>query len=64
VVEDVTEGLLLAALRRTVDGARKMVELQHGGRTPEVRPGVACRWCPERTACPPGQRFLEEGEAR
>lgn len=52
IVEDVTEGLLVAALRRTLDGVHAIIELTIEGRTPVLRPGTHCRWCPLRDECP------------
>ena len=51
VAEDVTEGVLEAAMRRTVAGARKLADLQLGLRSPVVTPNPACRWCPAREGC-------------
>lgn len=45
-VEEVTEGVLQAALRKTTDGIRLIVELERDGRKPRVRPGSPCYWCP------------------
>ena len=56
--EVVTEGLLEAALARTIDGARRLVELQFGGATPTRHPSVACRWCPVLHECPDGRAHL------
>ena len=56
--EDVTEGVLQAAVRRTADGAIAIAELELGDREPTVRPGVQCRWCPVSDSCPEGQREL------
>lgn len=57
--EDVTEDLLEAAMRRTIDGVTKAIELR-SGRTPTTAPGPPCRWCPIQTDCPAGVRFLSE----
>jgi hypothetical protein len=56
--EDVTPDLLHAALRRTIDGVRKMIELRQQLREPAVRPGVACRWCPIVDDCAEGRAHL------
>ncbi len=61
--EEVTTDLLLAALRRTIDGVTKMAELQRGGRPPDVRPGSTCRWCPLVEDCPEGTAHLAEAAA-
>lgn len=55
--EAVTVPLLEAAMRRTVDGVRKLLELAEG-RPPEVRPGPPCRWCPLQETCVEGQAHL------
>ncbi|MGE3620613.1 MAG: PD-(D/E)XK nuclease family protein [Acidimicrobiia bacterium] len=59
VTEAVTEDVLQAAVQRTLDGARALVELRTG-REPVRRPGVPCRWCPLRPECPDGRRWLED----
>ena len=46
MVEDVSEGLLRSALRRTLDGIHALIELTIEGRQPQKRVGVSCRWCP------------------
>lgn len=45
VPEEVTEAVLEAAVRRTVDAATKVVELELGLRSPQRTANVACRWC-------------------
>lgn len=57
-VEDVTEGVLRAALRRTLDGIARHVELTVERREAVKRPGAPCRWCPLRADCAEGQAFL------
>ena len=57
-VEDVTEGVLQAAVRKTVDGIRKMVELQRDGREPVIRSGFFCSWCPLLESCTEGPKFI------
>jgi hypothetical protein len=57
-VEDVTEGVLQAAVRKTVDGVRKMVELQRDGREPVIRSGFFCSWCPLLDSCAEGTKFI------
>jgi hypothetical protein len=49
--EDVTADVLEAATRRVIDGARKIIELRLGLRSPGVTPNPACRWCPARDEC-------------
>jgi hypothetical protein len=57
-VEDVTEGVLQAAVRKTVDGIKHMVELQRDHRKPSTRAGNACLWCPLITSCKEGASFI------
>lgn len=57
-VEDVSEGLLWAALRRTADGVARILELDRKARPPDVRPGPTCRWCPLNDTCAPGKEHL------
>ncbi len=57
VAEDVDESVLAAAVRRTIDAARRLVELEEG-RPPALRCGPACRWCPAADTCP--EASLEE----
>jgi hypothetical protein len=65
--EDVTEAVLQSAVRRTVDGIVRIVELGRRGRPPERRPGWVCRWCPALEGCADGQAELarqeEDGDA-
>lgn len=56
--EDVSEGVLQAAVRRTADGARAMAEVVTKKRDPVKRPGSQCRWCPVFDQCDEGQRHL------
>ncbi len=62
ITEDVTEGVLRTALRRTLDGINTLVELQVEGRPPTTHPGASCRWCPIAPSCMPGQAYLNEGD--
>jgi hypothetical protein len=59
VSEDVTEGALWSAVRRTVDGVRAMVELRGGQRPPSRHTGPPCRWCPLLGGCADGRSFLD-----
>jgi len=52
--EAVSEGLLHAALARTVDGVARMIELRAGSREPTKRTGPPCRWCPILDTCGEG----------
>jgi hypothetical protein len=56
--EDVTVALLRSAVRRTIDGITKIVELDAGARTPMRLGGPTCRWCPLCVDCPEGQAEL------
>lgn len=57
--EEVTEGVLRVALRRTLDAIDAEVDLVTGVREPERRPGFTCRWCSLITDCEVGQAHLE-----
>jgi RecB family exonuclease len=58
--EAVTEGVLAAAMERTVRGAEALAELRAGSREPVLRPGPACRWCPLQADCGTGAAWLEQ----
>ena len=58
--EFVTPEVLESALRRTVDGISRYIELASGAREPRRSPGPACRWCPISSDCGPGQDWLAE----
>jgi hypothetical protein len=58
--ELVSEDTLAVAFERVVAGADAAVALRHEAREPVLRPGPPCRWCPKRTECEVGQRYLEE----
>lgn len=57
--EEVTEGVLQAAVRRTARGILLMADLVGKTREPDVRPGNQCRWCPLNDSCDEGARFLK-----
>ena len=57
-VEEVSEGLLRAAVKRTVDGVSLMADLVTERREPTRRAGSQCRWCPLNHSCEEGVRFL------
>jgi hypothetical protein len=61
-VEDVTLGVLHAALRRTLDGVAVHAALSIDGRGPVKRVGFACRWCPLHDSCDEGQSFLRRDD--
>lgn len=58
MTEDVTEATMHAALRRTMAGIERAIELQVEQATPVKRPGPACRWCPVQDDCAEGQAYL------
>jgi hypothetical protein len=58
--EAVSEDTLASAFERVVAGADAAVALRHEGRAPVLRPGAPCRWCPQRSECDVGQRYLDE----
>ena len=57
-VEDVTERLLMTAMRRTLDGIKAIIELESERRPPIRRPGTSCQWCPIAQECDDGQAYL------
>ncbi len=63
MVEDVSEGLLRSALRRTLDGIHALIELTIEGRPPQKRVGVSCRWCPLAGECAEGKAYLRGDDA-
>ena len=60
--EAITEGVLDAALHRTIDGARRMADLLHGQAVPVRRAGRSCRWCPMLDRCDDGQAWLRRAD--
>lgn len=52
--EDVTVGTLQAAVHRTIDGVRRIIEITRLEEEPKRRPGPQCRWCPLQTTCDEG----------
>ena len=58
-VEEVTEGVLQAAVRRVVAGIRAIVAVELDGREPTRQPGGHCRWCPLNESCAQGVAFLK-----
>ena len=61
--EDVTEGVLQSAVRRTANGVLLIADLVLKTREPDVRGGFQCRWCPELESCATGQEFLRRLES-
>lgn len=58
--EDVTEGLLQAAVRRAAHGTLLIADLVLKTREPDVRAGFQCRWCPINDTCTTGAQFLRQ----
>lgn len=58
MVEDVTVGTLRSALRRTLDGINRIIELKVESRPPVKSVGAFCRWCTVLVECPDGQKYL------
>lgn len=58
--EDVTEGLLQSAVRRTAHGTLLIADLVLKTREPDVRHGAQCRWCPIADTCEVGTRYLRQ----
>ena len=56
--EDVTEGLLQSAVRRTSRGTLLIADLVLKTRQPEYRAGFQCRWCPINDSCEIGAKHL------
>lgn len=62
--EDVTEDTLEVAVRRTVDGVRKMIELVVDHRQATLSPGPSCSWCPAAATCEGAVVWREERASR
>jgi len=58
--EEVTEGVLQAAVRRIIAGVGRITTLRHGEREPATAPGPLCRFCPVLEDCDDGQRHTED----
>jgi len=56
----VTEGVLQAAVRKTIDGIHLLFELQRDRREPTTRPGTSCLWCPLAASCATGIKYLAQ----
>ncbi len=61
-VEEVTEGVLQSAVRKTIEGIRLIVELERQGRVARVRPGSPCYWCPLIGECAEGIAYKQRRE--
>jgi hypothetical protein len=59
--ESVSADTLHAAVRRTVDGAVRLVELCHHDHPPVRRAGPPCHWCPQRHGCPAAADLIDDG---
>jgi hypothetical protein len=57
-VEDVSEGVLQAAVRRVVAGVQRMVAVELDKAEPTRRPAAHCRWCPLNEECTQGMAYL------
>lgn len=62
IVEDVTEGVLRAAMRRTLDGIHRIIQLRKEDHPAVRRSGPTCRWCSLAATCADGQAYLNGGE--
>ena len=60
--EAVTEGLLHAAVERTIDGARILHQLEVRTKAPVTRPSRSCRWCPALAGCGAGRAHLGDDD--
>lgn len=58
--EDVTEGVLQSAVRRTAHGALLIADLELKTRQPERRAGFQCRWCPKNDECAEGIQLIRQ----
>jgi RecB family exonuclease len=58
--EEVSPPLLEAALARTIDGTRKLIEILRMQRAAAVSPGPVCGWCPLRADCSEGAAYWTE----
>lgn len=57
--EDVNEGMLRAATRRTIDGVMRIYAVTVGAQEARRQPGVQCRWCRLADSCDVGREYLE-----
>ncbi len=58
--EPVTEDLLTAAVRRTMDGIARIAALRLVKAPAELRGGHYCRWCPALENCATGRQFISD----
>jgi hypothetical protein len=59
-VEEVTPAVLDAALARTIDGTRKLIEVLRAQRAATVTTGGLCGWCPVRPDCAEGTAYWKQ----
>jgi hypothetical protein len=59
--EDVDEDVLDTAVRRTVDGVTKLVELRVGERAARLQPGPTCGYCVARLGCEGARQWAGRG---
>lgn len=59
LVVDVNLDVLQAAVHRTIDGLRTLLELHLGLRSAQVTPNPTCRWCSAREHCEGAVRWAE-----
>jgi hypothetical protein len=52
--------VLDAAMARTIDGTRKLIEVLRAQRAAMVSPGALCGWCPIRADCSEGTAHWNE----
>ncbi|CAI8336101.1 MAG: Uncharacterised protein [Acidimicrobiales bacterium AG-410-I20] len=60
VPEKVTEDLLDSTVRRVAQGVERIVEITYMEKTPELKPGIPCRWCPVLDECDTGKKHINE----
>lgn len=60
--EAVSVDTLRAAVRRLVEGAQLIDELDRQARPPTKRTSFACRWCPLLETCDEGRAFLADDD--
>ena len=58
--EDVNELMLEAAVRRTIDGVKRLAALRNGDVEARRVPGPPCRWCGISGDCEPGLQWMQE----
>lgn len=63
-VEDVTDDVIEAAVRRTIAGATRLLELRLGLRSAAVTPNPACGWCAARASCDGAVRWAAQERDR